>query len=246
MQNGDGPPSTYRNERKVVFLICVLAAVHVFIFSAAFPFFNNVDEPIHFDLIVKYSHGHLPWGKQMISPDSAAYLALFASCAYFGTPDEFPGGKMPAPPWTEPAQKMQQDLVANSAAWQSQENYEVSQPPLYYVFTGVAWRLGQSLHADAGHLLYWLRFLNIAVIVALVYLAYLAARLVFPGKYFPAARRSARAGADAANCLLLSWQRHPFTAIFWRCFRLPSEMVGKTFGLNCRFDGARHGCHLAF
>jgi hypothetical protein len=30
----------------------------VFIFSAAFPFFSNVDEDLHFDLITQYSHGH--------------------------------------------------------------------------------------------------------------------------------------------------------------------------------------------
>jgi len=29
-------------------------------FSAAFPFFSNVDEDLHFDLITQYSHGHLP------------------------------------------------------------------------------------------------------------------------------------------------------------------------------------------
>jgi hypothetical protein len=48
------------NERKVVLLLALLAAVHVFIFSAAFPFFNNVDEQIHFDLTVKYSQTHVP------------------------------------------------------------------------------------------------------------------------------------------------------------------------------------------
>src|SRR5215469_4413598 len=118
-------------ERQIVLLFCILASIRVFIFSAAFPFFNNVDEPMHFDLVIKYSHGRIPRGKEMISPDSAIYIALFSSCAYFGTPDKFPGGKMPPPPWTEPVEKMKQDLALNSAAWQAQENYEVSQTPLY-------------------------------------------------------------------------------------------------------------------
>jgi hypothetical protein len=48
------------NERKWVLLLCVFAAIHVFIFSATFPFFNDVDEQAHFDLVVKYSHGHVP------------------------------------------------------------------------------------------------------------------------------------------------------------------------------------------
>jgi hypothetical protein len=34
----------------------LIATVRVFVFSAAFPFFNNVDERPHVDLVVKYSH----------------------------------------------------------------------------------------------------------------------------------------------------------------------------------------------
>jgi hypothetical protein len=32
----------------------------VFLFSAAFPFFNNVDEQAHFDTVYKYARGYLP------------------------------------------------------------------------------------------------------------------------------------------------------------------------------------------
>jgi hypothetical protein len=191
MQNGeDGNGSklagafSKRSDHKFILLLCILAAIHVFVFSAAFPFFNNVDEPMHFDLVVKYSHGRIPRGKEMISPDSATYIALFSSCAYFGTPDKFPGGKMPSPPWTVPSQQMRQDLAINSAAWQSLENYEVSQAPLYYVLTGSVWHLGQRLNIDSAHLLYWLRFVNVCLVVALVWLAYIAARFVFPENVF--------------------------------------------------------------
>ncbi len=187
MQNGQAledslKPAASANarEKQLVFLLSILAAIRVFIFSAAFPFFNNVDEPMHFDLVVKYSHGSVPRGKERISPDSAADISLFSSCAYFGTPDKFPGGQMPSPPWIEPAQKMQQDLALNSAGWNSLENYEVSQPPLYYALTGLAWHFGQRLHFDSGHLLYWLRFLNISLVFALVWLAYITASIVFP------------------------------------------------------------------
>lgn len=139
---------------------------------------------MHFDLVVKYSHGRLPRGKETISPDSATYIALFSSCAYFGTPDKFPGGVMPPPPWTERPEKMRQDLALNSAAWRSLENYEVSQPPLYYALTGVVWRAGQWLKMDAGRLLYSLRFLNVALVVTLVWLGYFTARTIFPENCF--------------------------------------------------------------
>lgn len=171
-------------ERRFVFLLSVLGAVHVFVFSAAFPFFNNVDEPIHFDLVMKYSHGHVPRKLETISPDSAVFLALFSSCAYLGTPDKFPGNRMPPPPWTEPAERMQAEFAAEKAAWQSQENYEISQTPLYYTLAGAWWRAGRLFGLQGGRLLYWLRFLNVAQMIALVWLAWYGARLVFPENAF--------------------------------------------------------------
>jgi hypothetical protein len=180
-----GPPSPARQrDRKVVWLFCLLAAMHVFVFSAAFPFFNNVDEPMHFDLVVKYSHGEAPLGKETVSPDSATWLALYSSCMYFGTPDKFPGGKMPAPPWTESAQIMERDLNVNRAAWHSLENYEVSQAPLYYVLTGAVWSAGRRLHMDPGHVLYCLRFFNVLLVISLIWLGYAVSRLVFPENPF--------------------------------------------------------------
>jgi len=48
------------HERSIVLALCVAAACRVFLFSAAFPYFNNVDEPAHFDLVMKYWHGEMP------------------------------------------------------------------------------------------------------------------------------------------------------------------------------------------
>ena len=168
------------SEKKVALLLCVLAAIHVFVFSAAFPFFNNVDEPSHFDLVVKYSHGHVPRGRETFSPDASIYLTLFSSCAFMGTPADFPNHQMPAPLWTETPEQIRRDLQATSAAWQTQYDYEVSQTPLYYSLAGFWWRAGQWLGLGTGHLLYWLRFLNIALVAAAVWLAYAVARMVFP------------------------------------------------------------------
>lgn len=171
-------------ERKIVWLLCILGAIHVFVFSAAFPFFNNVDETAHFDLVLKYSHGDLPRRMDNILPDSADYVALMNSHAYFGRPEQFPGGQLPPPLWTEPAPKMQQALAAGSAEWQKLQNYEVSQTPLYYLLAGSWWHIGQWLHLQGGRLVYWLRFFNIIQIAALIWLSYLAARIVFPENLF--------------------------------------------------------------
>jgi hypothetical protein len=171
-------------ERRFIWLVCVVAAIHVFIFSAAFPFFNNVDEAFHFDLVLKYSHGDVPRRIESISADSAAFLALMNCHAYFGTPDQYPGGVFPPPAWTLPADQSAQDIAARSANWQTQENYEVSQAPLYYTLAGIWWHIGGWIGFHDGRLVYWLRFLNIGLVSALVWLAYITARLVFPVNSF--------------------------------------------------------------
>jgi len=190
MQNGEntgsGSPAAIPPlcERKIVLLLCVLAAIHVFVFSAAFPFFNNVDEAIHFDVILKYSQGHFPHGRERISADSARYLALMNSHAYLWRPANFPAGRLPPPAWTQPAGKAQPDLALRSANWQTQENYEISQPPLYYTLAGIWWNVGRVIGLHDGRLVYWLRFLNIIIVATLVYLAHHAAKMIFPENSF--------------------------------------------------------------
>ncbi len=71
MQNADGsapvkpggamePALPLRSEKKIILLLCFMAALHVFIFSAAFPFFNNVSEAMRYDLVLTYSSGRVP------------------------------------------------------------------------------------------------------------------------------------------------------------------------------------------
>ncbi len=164
-----------------VCLLCLLAAVHVLIFSAAFPFFNNVDEAIHFDLVLKYSHGQVPRGLETVSEESALYLSLYNSMAYF---EQFAIYRYPPPPWNRPPQDLRQDLNREVPAWQAQTNYESSQPPLYYALAGLWWDFGQMLGLHDELLLYWLRFLNVPIVVALVWIACATTRLLFPDNLF--------------------------------------------------------------
>ena len=170
-------------ERKIIFLLCALAAVHVFILSAAFPPVNNVDEQAHFDLTVKYSHGHLPRRMEPLSREAMQYIVIYGSQEFLWPPETFPGGKFPPPPWTQPPEKIAPVLLAREAQWQG-INHESSQPPLYYALAGFWWDIGKWLGFDGGRLLYWLRFLNILFVAALVWLGYFAARTVFPENVF--------------------------------------------------------------
>lgn len=171
------------NERRWIWLLCLLAAIHVFTYSAAFPLINNVDEQAHFDLAVKYSQLHLPGGVEPESPESLRYIVIYGSLEYLWPPERFEGKQFPPPPWKQPIEKIAPFLLAREAMWKA-PNHESSQPPLYYTTAGLWWNIGSALGFEGGRLMYWLRFLNIVFIMALVWLGYGAARLVFPGQTF--------------------------------------------------------------
>ena len=56
--NISGEPKTIANkgESILILLLCFIATLRVLVFSAAFPFFTNIDEDLHFDLVTQYSH----------------------------------------------------------------------------------------------------------------------------------------------------------------------------------------------
>lgn len=172
-------------ERWLIWLLCLAAGWRVFIYSAAFPFFNNVDEQSHFDLVVKYAQGQPPHGLEKFSTESARYFVMCGSPEYLLTPDRFPGGKFPSPPWTRPVENIAGQLLPQIAQWESKTNHESSQPPLYYAAAGLWMRLGQSCGQQDCFLLYWIRFLNVPLAALLVWLGFIAAKIIFPEQIFP-------------------------------------------------------------
>jgi hypothetical protein len=170
------------SERKVISLLGLLAAMHVFVFSAAFPFFNTVDEQMHFDLVVNYSQGHLP--RQLLPPNAEAlpFMVIYGTPEFLWTPAS---PSIPPPPWKLPLAEVREKLAAKSAAYQDHfQNHEAASPPFYYSAAGAWWRLGKLLGLDGGRLLYWVRFLNVPLVAALVWLGWLAAKKVFPENHF--------------------------------------------------------------
>jgi hypothetical protein len=168
-----------KNERIVILLLCAMAAVRVFLFCAAFPFFNNVDERRHFDLVMKYASGHLPHGTELISRVSLPYLARYASPEFLAAPQDLVGGYY-GPSWTRPAEEIAPTMAAIEEIWGRTPNQECSQPPLYYAIAAIWFHVGHLLGLKNGSALYWIRLLNVPLIVELVWLANGAARTVFP------------------------------------------------------------------
>lgn len=160
---------------------CVFAAVRVLFLSAAFPFFNNVDERRHFDLVIKYAEGQVPRSAELISPATLPYLSHYASPEFLSAPEDFEGGYF-GPMWKHPAEEVAPTIAKIEEIWSRTPNQESSQPPLYYVLAAAWFHIGQWVGVKGGSALYWLRFLNVALMAALVWLAYVAARLIFPDK----------------------------------------------------------------
>src|SRR6266436_3261727 len=118
-------PKTFanRNDRILVCLLCFAAAIHVFIFSSAFPFFSNVDEYLHFDLITQYSHGQFPRSFRPLKQETLDWIVPYASPEFLATPDQFPDAKFPAPLWKQPPAEAASELAATKAAWSTEINF---------------------------------------------------------------------------------------------------------------------------
>ncbi|HSY20367.1 MAG TPA: DUF2142 domain-containing protein [Candidatus Acidoferrales bacterium] len=161
---------------KIAVLLGLLAAAHVFFYAATFPFYSVVDEQMHVDLAVRYSHADIP--RSLTPPDTNAlpFLVIYASPEFLQV-----DGPIAPPPWKQPMDAVRDRLVAKQVAYQEKfQNHEASQPPLYYALAGAWWRLGKALSLDGLTLLYWLRFLNVPLVIALVWLGWTAARKLFP------------------------------------------------------------------
>ncbi|MCX6294939.1 MAG: DUF2142 domain-containing protein [Bacteroidetes bacterium] len=172
-----------RNHRFAIF-ICILAAVRVFVYASAFPFFNNTDEQVHFDLVMKYSQGHIPRSLETISPVTADYIVRYESKEFNDNPSNYPGQKFPPPIWKLPKENVQSYINEGVALWSSHYNENSLQAPLYYMVAGIWTKLGSLLGIKGGWLLYWIRDFNILLIMLLVWIAYRAASMLFPDDNF--------------------------------------------------------------
>lgn len=166
-----------QDERKLVLLLCVVAAIRVFVFAAAFPFFNNVDEENQFDSVIRYSRGEIPRRITTISPEAADSIATYES-------KEYVNREIQSPVWTMRTEESALVHREAKAVWQSRPNIEAKEPPLYYMVAGAWLNLARTLGVKGGALLYWIRFLNVPLFVALVWMGYAAARYVFPERPF--------------------------------------------------------------
>src|SRR6516165_12238959 len=180
MALGESKTFVGANERFLILLFSLVAALRVFIFSAAFPFFSNIDEDLHFDLITQYSHAELPRGFYRLKEETLNWIVPYASPEFLFPPEHFPDEKFPAPLWKQPWSKVEPEIAATRAAWSGEINFQSSQPPLYYVLASAWWWIGQHLGLAGLQSLYWIRFLNFLLVAMMVWLGYVTARIIAP------------------------------------------------------------------
>ena len=169
--------------RWIVIGFCGLEAIRVFVFAAAFPFFNNVDEQAHVDLVVKYAHAKPPHNIEPFATEAALYFAIYGTPEYFVTPEQY-GGEYPPPHWLVSREQLQGVLDDEIPFWESRLNHESGEPPLYYALAGGWMNIGRVLGLRDLSLLYWVRFLNIGVAAALVWVGFAVAKSTFPDNQF--------------------------------------------------------------
>ena len=169
--------------RWIVISLCLLAAIRVFVFAAAFPFFNNVDEQAHVDLVLKYAQAKPPRGLEPFATESGVYFSIYSTPEYFRTPEQY-GGEYPPPNWLLPRKELQKILDDEVPFWESRFNHESGEPPLYYAIAGNWMNVGHVLGLRGLSLLYWVRFLNIGLAIALVWIGFAATRSSFPDSHF--------------------------------------------------------------
>ena len=169
-------PFFHTHAKRIISGLCLLGMLRVFLFSAALPFFNQVDEQAHFDLVNKYSEGYLPRrGNNTFGRGSAELIALYGSNEFLTAPSASAETQTPA--WEKPAAQVVPLLLPQVRTWTHYANYEAYSFPLYYAIAGLWYKVGKGLGLSDGVGLYGIRFLNALLYGALMVAAALLCRL---------------------------------------------------------------------
>jgi hypothetical protein len=175
-----------RREKVIIALLCLIAAVRIFTFSAIFPFFSNVDEEFHFDTVFKYSRGYLPHaGGARFDKEASELIAAYRTPHFLADPGAIASGQLPPPLYVFPRAVVAPLHETHVNFWMNSfTNHEVFSPPVYYTTAGLWLKLGEMLGLEGADLLYWTRFLNVFAVSLLPWIAYLFARRFFPDNRF--------------------------------------------------------------
>jgi hypothetical protein len=157
-------------EGRLVLALALLAGLRVLVFSLAFPFFSNVDEYRHLDVVLKYARGYWPSpGPDRYEPETAWFVGRFGTPEYHRDRIDPSSPELPLPVWRQPDAVGEQRVAQMRAYLGGRHSLEADQPPVYYATAGAWLALGRSLGIEGLPLLYWVRALGALVGFGLVF-----------------------------------------------------------------------------
>jgi len=170
-------------EKPIIAVLVTLTALRVATYSLAFPFFNNVDEQMHADLVIKIARGY--WPKERWEPydaESTRLFGLHTSPEYFARSDfRDIGGRWKLlrdrPPQVAAAIKRQ-----HKASWSGIGNHEAHTPPIYYLLPAIGYQVGRWAGLGGVERLYLARLVNVPIVALFVWLAYRFCRRWYPDR----------------------------------------------------------------
>ena len=169
-------------ERLLILAFCLAAVVRVSIFAAAFPFFTNLDEQRHIDLVLKFSRGYWPTEpEEHFDLASGRLFSLYGTWEYLNRPEQVPGYRL-IPLCIFPPEKTEHLLSGLAAIWSNGDNFEAHSPPVYYAVAGLFYRVAGFLGFKGIEQLYLLRLMNGLLAGLLVLAAYLLCTQEFPAQ----------------------------------------------------------------
>ena len=172
-------------EGRIALALAVFAGFRVAVYTLAFPFFTNVDESRHLDVVLKYARGYLPRpGPDFYEPDTARWVGRLGSPEYQRDPVNPLNPEVPPPVWAAQPGAEERRVREMERYLGGRHSLEADQSPLYYATAGAWLVVGRALGLEDGRLLYWVRGLGALGAFALVLVAAWALRFVAPESRF--------------------------------------------------------------
>jgi hypothetical protein len=174
-----------RSEGRIALALAVFAGVRVAVYALAFPFFTNVDESRHLDVVLKYARGYVPRpGPDFYEPDTARWVGRLGSPEYQRDPVNPVRPEVPPPVWAAPPGAEASRVAAMERYLEGRHSLEADQSPLYYGTAGLWLAIGRSVGLEDGWLLYWVRGLGALGAFGLVWATAWALRSLEPESRF--------------------------------------------------------------
>lgn len=172
-------------EGRIALALAVFAGLRVAVYSLAFPFFTNVDESRHLDVVLKYARGYFPRpGPDFYEPDTARWVGRLGSPEYQRDPENPLRPEVPPPVWAAQPGAEERRVGEMERYLEGRHSLEADQSPLYYATAGTWLVVGRTLGLEDGRLLYWVRGLGALGAFALVLAAAWALRSLAPESRF--------------------------------------------------------------